>query len=255
MVTSKAARGLELSVESQRRRQISKAVMECITEDGLERTTMRNVARRAGVSTGTLAYYFKSKKELVDAALLDASREYMERFSQEDKPAGPGALDEFIDRFLAPDNTNAGFVLQMIEVGLHNSELRGTHQEMVDAGREMIESCLRSGMEVGQYRPDLDPALTAALLHGVLIWWGSELLWNATSQELAMDASRLMLRLLEVPARDEAPAVALHSESSASTVEQVRAVLQADPSLTGSKARMLASAFENMYGAATDPEA
>jgi AcrR family transcriptional regulator len=241
-------RGLEISVESQRRRQIMEAVMACIADYGLERTTMRTVAERAGVSTGTLAYYFKSKKDLVDAALLDASRQYMERFNawHAGRPDhGPASLQRLIERFLSRDNADAGFVLQMIEVGLHNTELRGTHQEMIEAGRAMIEKSIQSGKEAGMYREDIDPKLAAALLHGVLIWWGSELIWNATSEDLAREASMLAVRLLQ----KEPLALALENASGleVSTPEAIRALLSRDANLESEAAASLAEALDSLY--------
>jgi AcrR family transcriptional regulator len=222
------------------------AVMDCISDYGLERTTMRTVAQRAGVSTGTLAYYFKSKKELVDAALLDASKRYMERFNVEKGGRAPHSLWGMAERFLTTDNTDAGFVLQMIEVGLHNAELRGTHLEMIEAGRVMIEHSIRSGIEAGLYRSDIDARLAAALLHGVLIWWGSELIWNATSEDLAREVTRLAMRLLEKvevePSEGETPA-----RSALATADEVRALLARDPRLEAEAAESLSGAFEKLY--------
>ena len=237
------SRGLEVPVASQRRRQIMKAVMASIAEDGLERTTMRNVAQRAGVSTGTLAYYFRDKEDLVDQALLDASEQYMERFRTELRPSGPASLEYLVERFLSPDNTDAAFVLQMIEVGLHNSQLRGTHQEMIEAGRDRIRRSIEVGVDVGKYRSDVDPKLAAALLHGVLIWWGSELIWNATSEDLAMEACRLALRLLEVQPEADGSVAARPK----STVDSIRALLLADPRLEHGAAMGLADAVGKLY--------
>jgi TetR/AcrR family fatty acid metabolism transcriptional regulator len=224
-----------------------KAVMASIAEDGLEKTTMRNVAQRAGVSTGTLAYYFRDKEDLVDAALLDASEQYMERFRSEHRPSGPAALEDLVERFLNPDNAKAAFVLQMIEVGLHNSQLRSAHQEMIEAGRDMIEKSIRVGIEMGHYRDDIDPKLAAALLHGVLIWWGSELIWNATSGELAMDVSRLSLRLIEA----DRPERARGQARPKSTVDSIRAMLLADSRLEPDAATTLGDTVENLYGLLT----
>ncbi len=233
-----------MTVASQRRRQIMQAVMDCISDYGLERTTMRTVAQRAGVSTGTLAYYFKSKKELVDAALLDASRKYMDRFHVEKGGRASSSLSRLVDTFLSTDNTDAGFVLQMIEVGLHNSELRGTHLEMIEAGRAMIEETLLEGIQAGLYREDVDPKLAAALLHGVLIWWGSELLWNATSEELAREASRLVLWLLGAPEHSRSPD---DDGAGVATPSAIRTLLVRDPNLNLDDAESLAKAFESLY--------
>jgi AcrR family transcriptional regulator len=246
----KRPRGLEISVASQRRRQIMQAVMDCIGDYGLEHTTMRTVAQRAGVSTGTLAYYFKSKKELVDAALLDASQKYMERFNVEKGGRAPGSLSRMVDQFLARDNTDAGFVLQMIEVGLHNAELRGTHQEMIEAGRVMIEYSIRDGIEAGVYRTDIDPKLTAALLHGVIIWWGSELIWNATSEELAREVSRMALRLLE-KTDGSAGRAADDGAGDVATPDAIRSLLVKDPLLDPDDAQLLSQAIAGLYRMAT----
>jgi TetR/AcrR family fatty acid metabolism transcriptional regulator len=243
-------RSLDVSVESQRRRQIMQAVMTCISEDGLERTTMRAVAEKAGVSTGTLAYYFKNKKELVDAALLDASKQYIEYFDAHRgrrSEGAPATMTRIVEQFLARDNTDAGFVLQMIEVGLHNTELRETHQEMIEAGRSMIEKSIEAGKESGLYREDIDAKLAAALLHGVLIWWGSELIWNATSEELAHEATMLAVRLLE---KDRGTSV-LNGNGTApiakSTPQAIRALLLSDPNLDSDAASSLAEALDSLY--------
>src|SRR5205085_10004223 len=129
-----------------------------------------------------------------------------------------------------------GFVLQMIEVGLHNSELRGTHQEMIDAGRVKIEESLRHGIAAGHIRPDIDPKLAAAMLHGVLIWWGSELMSNATSQDLARQAGRMAVRLLGAPVPVSKRRSGRDALEGAPTVQPMRALLRRDPKLPGRRA-------------------
>jgi AcrR family transcriptional regulator len=227
------------------------AVMACISEFGLERTTMRTVAERAGVSPGTLMYYFRSKKALVDTALFDASQRYMERFrtliDREDRE--PSTLKKLVERFWNHDNTDAAFVVQIIEVGLHNAALRGTHQEMVAAGRALIEDSIKAGIEIGHYRDDIDPKLAAALLHSVLIWWGSELVWNATSEDMAREVSLFAARLLEK--NDSFNRDNLGS-ADASTKETIRALLIRDPSLDRRTAMSLADSIDSMYGIAVD---
>jgi len=243
---------LEVTVAMQRRAQIMRAVMACIAEEGLERTTMRNVAERAGVSTGALGYYFKSKMEMVDAALLEASRQYMERFYRQDAERGRWSLDRLVEIFLARENADAGFVLRMIEVGLHDTELRGIHDWMIETGRARIEESLRAGAEQGRFRADVDPKLAAALLHGVLIWWGSELASNATTQDLARQVGKLALGLLENPQQpgsmeDRRRAPMTGSLARATTVATIRELLRSDERLSAKAADALSDAFERLY--------
>jgi AcrR family transcriptional regulator len=244
----KGSSQLEVPVADQRRAQIVRAVLASITEEGVERTTMRNVAERAGVSTGTIAYYFTSKQEMIDAALLEASREYVECFRREHTSDEDLSLDELVDRFLSPENADAVLVLQMIEIGLHNARLREVHKEMLEIGRTAIEDAIRRGVESGRYRSDVDPMLAAAMFHAVLVWWGAELLSNATSQEFARQAARLALRLLEAP-RPAEPSAGTAGDRSEATIDRIRAALRSDRQLPPKAAEAIADAVERLYAA------
>lgn len=57
--------------EAARRAQILRAVRTCIVALGYERVTVRDVAKTAGVSTGTIVHYFGDKDTMLEAALLD----------------------------------------------------------------------------------------------------------------------------------------------------------------------------------------
>ncbi len=52
-----------------RRRELAEAVWRVIRRDGLEQASVRNVAREAGLSMGSLRHYFTSQSELMVFAL------------------------------------------------------------------------------------------------------------------------------------------------------------------------------------------
>ena len=88
------------------------------------------------------------------------------------------------------------------------------------------------------------------MLHGVLIWWGSELLSNATSQDLARQVGRLAVRLLEVtPSATGKKRRGDDVIEGAPTVQAMRALLLSDPKLPRRAADALAEAFEKLYDA------
>jgi AcrR family transcriptional regulator len=70
-----------------RRRQILDAAIECISEQGIHRTTMRDIIERSGLSTGAIYQYFKSKEEMV-VAIAD------ERHGKERELIGYAAKDD-----------------------------------------------------------------------------------------------------------------------------------------------------------------
>ncbi|WP_026212571.1 TetR/AcrR family transcriptional regulator [Longispora albida] len=56
---------------TEKRRRLTAAAAQVLHEQGVERTTLADIARVAGVPVGNLYYYFKTKDELVQAALSE----------------------------------------------------------------------------------------------------------------------------------------------------------------------------------------
>ncbi|MFI6472731.1 TetR/AcrR family transcriptional regulator [Streptomyces sp. NPDC050516] len=58
---------------SDKRRRLTTAAAQVLHEQGVERTTLADIARAADVPVGNVYYYFKTKDELVRAALSEHS--------------------------------------------------------------------------------------------------------------------------------------------------------------------------------------
>lgn len=121
--------------EDQRRRELVDATLAAIAELGMDRTTVREIAIRAGVTPGLIRHYFSGKDELVQAAY----RQHVEQLAAHAEKAVAAAGDDpvarlaaFITGTLSPpvvDQTNlslwAGFI----------GTVR-THAAMADVHRE-----------------------------------------------------------------------------------------------------------------------
>jgi AcrR family transcriptional regulator len=75
------ARGRE---ENAKRRQILDGAREVFLKDGFDAASMNEIARRAGVSKGTLYVYFASKEALFEALIREEKSEQAERTCQAD---------------------------------------------------------------------------------------------------------------------------------------------------------------------------
>ncbi|MEU6664801.1 TetR/AcrR family transcriptional regulator [Streptomyces sp. NPDC046727] len=73
---------------SQKRQRLTAAAARVLHEQGVERTTLADIAREADVPVGNVYYYFKTKDELVQAALAEHSAHLDEL---------TGRLDELTD--------------------------------------------------------------------------------------------------------------------------------------------------------------
>lgn len=201
-MTAGVLKDRKVSAGERRRRQILDAARDCIAEFGADETTIRRVAERAGVSHPSIVYHFQNRQELIDAALMEMADAYMDNLYSgrpRGSPPEPQDLPELVYKFLDRNKGGTSFVVRMIDAGLRDPKLRAVHDEFIQYGCAIIEASIRAGMATGEYRRDIDPARTARLLHSVLVWWGSELGGQATSEEEAIGVVMVALDLLKPP--------------------------------------------------------
>lgn len=81
----------------ERRRDIALAVYRVVARGGLEAASMREIAREAGCTTGTLTHHFADRHELLDHAVGMAVEESMQRLVATARTRGlREALTEFL---------------------------------------------------------------------------------------------------------------------------------------------------------------
>ncbi|WP_374023568.1 TetR/AcrR family transcriptional regulator [Mycobacterium sp. HNNTM2301] len=76
----------------QTRARIITAAMRCVAERGYSRTTIREIARAADMTSGSLYHYFPNKSELLSAAVEDIERIAVRRL-QDAAAGGDGVVD------------------------------------------------------------------------------------------------------------------------------------------------------------------
>jgi AcrR family transcriptional regulator len=84
----------------ERRSEVLGAVWRVIERDGIEKTTVRAIAKEAGYSTGILVHYFEDKKDILTSALRLSHERIRARWAQ--KLEGRSGLDAL--RELVLDN-------------------------------------------------------------------------------------------------------------------------------------------------------
>lgn len=249
-----ATRDLDVTVASQRRRQILEAARACITEEGVEKLTLRKVGERAQVSHATITYYFKTRKDLIDSALLEISDDFLDVLRRRQTLYGMGDLRDLLENFLDADNASARFVVQMTDAGQHDADLRSTHDEFIQYGRDRIERSMRVATEMGELRRDVDPSTAAALFHSMLVWWQTELAAGTGTREEALAVGRLVLSLLESPPGARSPKAETAPETGTaslltelSPVDLIAASLMRDPRLDIEARTTLTETFSSLY--------
>ncbi|MEV0490573.1 TetR/AcrR family transcriptional regulator [Streptomyces atratus] len=150
-----------------RRRELAEAVWRVVRRDGLEHASVRNVAREAGLSMGSLRHYFASQSELMTFALrmvIDGIEQRVAALPSDGDPRQRAArvLAELLpldDQRRAENEVWLAFTAR----AMTDPELRALRDE----GYDMLRAGCR-GLVAGLIGPGRDPEREAARLHALL---------------------------------------------------------------------------------------
>jgi AcrR family transcriptional regulator len=153
---------------SRRKRAILEATLRLVADQGAAAVRLRDVARAAGVSVGSLQYYFDSRDQLIREAFDQHARDVVNlvaRAGDVSAPA-PARLAAVIEAaVLRPDlRQSAALWMEFVTAGLHDDELRALLAEAYEAWRELLAEVVRAGTETGDFRPLLPAETVVACL-------------------------------------------------------------------------------------------
>lgn len=165
------------SVEAERKAQILSATCAAIAETGINDLRLTDVATRAGISSGTVHYYFDSKQALLHAAFEQNFRRSLERRAA--VVAGGGSPLELLTRLVesyAPvdaESMAAWRVWAELWVhGLREPELQELNDNIHGEWRRTVVGLVRDAQRQGLIG-DRDPVVVAdtvvALVDGLAI--------------------------------------------------------------------------------------
>jgi TetR/AcrR family transcriptional regulator len=135
------------------------AALDLFVEKGYAATRVEDVAKRAGVSKGTLFLYFPSKQELFKAVVRENISGRFEEWSEEINQFQGSSqqmlrycLHTWWERIGA---TKASGIPKLMMSEAHNfPELASFYQhDVMRPGSALIERILRRGVERGEFRP------------------------------------------------------------------------------------------------------
>jgi AcrR family transcriptional regulator len=152
-----------------RLRSAAAAARRVIIRKGLEATTLRDISREGGFTTGVLTHHFTDKRDLIVAAFAEASEGWITYARQELDAAT--TIEELIAAFLTvavPDDAERRAEWRLwAEMWVYAGRdrkfaerLQVTDSQWADAVAMVLERCQMEG----RLRPDLDVELEAVIL-------------------------------------------------------------------------------------------
>ena len=109
-----------------RRDVILEALHDCIIEKGYAKTTLRDVARTAGMTASHLLYYFSGKDAILEHYFGLVARRIVKRIDNFRNDDPKRQVDQLADLFFAGKgitNSETGFMLECFGVAVHDKQL------------------------------------------------------------------------------------------------------------------------------------
>ena len=153
------------------RRQLLDAARGLFAGNEFTAVSVKRIARRAGVNSAMIHYYFGDKRGLYLAIAEEVLGPLMTRLQHSGEDPG-GGLEEFIQGYTELLMANPwwpGFLLREIVYG--SEDFLGSFAEKFrERMRNSLLARITEEVEGGRLRPDLDPKLTMLSLIGLLVF-------------------------------------------------------------------------------------
>ncbi|MGH9292301.1 MAG: TetR/AcrR family transcriptional regulator [Acidimicrobiales bacterium] len=145
----------------------------CISEHGLEKTRLRDVASTAGVSIGLIQHYFESRDHLVGEAFVWNCSELIARWQTQARshPDAPWERILFLidELTTSPDlDRHASTWLEFCAGAARHPELRGAVTAVFAAWRRIILDAVEEALRRRQIEPELPVGDVADILNALV---------------------------------------------------------------------------------------
>lgn len=171
--------------------EIVSAALEVFGEHGYAGTRLEEIARRAGVTKGTIYLYFDSKEALFQSVVRDSIVPGIER-AERSAAAFTGSSADLIRslvlefwQFIGCTGLSVLPKLVMAEATNFPEIARFYHREVVERGHRLFAFALRRGMDAGEFKSvDLRMATRIAIAPVLLAVVNKHSMWRCVHDDM-----------------------------------------------------------------------
>lgn len=174
-----AAQKAPTLIEEVRRRQIVDSAIETIAQRGFSHTTLNEIAKKAGVSTGVITYHFKNKDDLIEQSikkLLDAPNAHViarvdEQSTHRDRLRA--YIIANIEFMREHRSHSVALIYSFSSIGSEPERLRLMARQHAKI-RRYLTKILKAGQEAeefGAFHAETVAQILFAALEGVMLQW------------------------------------------------------------------------------------
>jgi AcrR family transcriptional regulator len=170
-----------------RRQQILDAAVECFSREGIHPTTMREIERESGLSTGAIYIYFKSKEEMIEAIAAERHEREREFILAAGGQMHTAAIFQRLVRSFADILRDPGerrgrrMAMQLWTEALRNPRILRTVRSGVEVPRIMLASIVQEACKRGELPKDLDADAMARVMIALFQGFALQLTWEPSA--------------------------------------------------------------------------
>jgi len=159
-------------IEAARRAQIIECAIAAIAEIGFAQASLAQIARRAGVSTGVISYYFAGKDDLIRevGAHVFATGEALIRPRVDGQETAAGALRAFIGASVAFIQSHPSYghaILNISRAGRDDRDRPRLDPSILQPRLDGFKRILAWGQQTGEFRAFSVPVMAVTIVEAL----------------------------------------------------------------------------------------
>jgi TetR/AcrR family fatty acid metabolism transcriptional regulator len=151
--------------------QIIEAAIRVFARNGYYNSRVSDIAREAGIASGTIYLYFKTKDEILVTLFRERMAAFVAQMRREisDEADPVARIRRLVGVHFAVLEQNPALA-EVVQVELRQGHkfFRGASAHEVSAYFELIGSILEAGVAAGRFRPDLPVKVATKMLFGAM---------------------------------------------------------------------------------------
>lgn len=152
-------------------KQIVEAAIRVFARNGYYSSRVSDIAREAGIASGTIYLYFKTKDEILVTLFRDKMAEWVAAVRREiaGEPDAVAKVRRLVALHFSVLERNPDLA-EVVQVELRQGQkfFRGASAHEVSAYLDLITSVLEEGVAAGRFRHDLPVKIAAKMLFGAM---------------------------------------------------------------------------------------
>src|SRR5690242_6612965 len=151
--------------------QIIEAAIRVFARNGYYNSRVSDIAREAGIASGTIYLYFRTKEEILVTLFREQMASFVAHLRREiaGEPDAVAKIRRLVALHFSVLEQNPALA-EVVQVELRQGHkfFRGASAHEVSAYFELIGSVLEEGVAAGSFRPDLPVKIATKMLFGAM---------------------------------------------------------------------------------------